>query len=320
MRISFYIFLIVYFFSFSSCLQDELPIQNPNKPISTQIHLGVDYDYQIFFNLQNNQIVSQNLKTEWDLGFEASFNGWRIILNSSNFMKVAELTGILFEDLNSEVGLTWKYDNSIGISEETAIGDYRNKNNFYVVDLGVDKDGSSFGYKKIEIDTVTNYFFRIRSANLDNTNDTLIEINKDNDFNFVYLSLLTNSILEIEPIKDAWDLLFTRYTTKLISGNDTIPYGVTGVLINYLADTEVALDTISNFSNIDYDMIGNYYFSNHQDAIGYDWKAYDGQYTVNPEKNYIIKNIQDNYFKLRFIDFYDENGLKGSPKFEVQKL
>jgi hypothetical protein len=26
------------------------------------------------------------------------------------------------------------------------------------------------------------------------------------------------------------------------------------------------------------------------------------------------------YYKLRFIDFYDDNGLKGTPRFEVQGI
>ena len=137
---------------------------------------------------------------------------------------------------------------------------------------------------------------------------------------FIHLSFLANSVLEIEPNRDSWDLLFTRYTAKIIYENDTIAYPVTGVLINYLESTKVAIDTIHNFSEINIDNISNYNFLDNQDVIGYDWKSYDGQFTVNPEKKYIINTSQENYFKVRFIDFYDENGLKGSPKFEIQKL
>ena len=58
-------------------------------------------------------------------------------------------------------------------------------------------------------------------------------------------------------------------------------------------------------------------------AIGWDWKQYDmssGPYTVDVTKNYIVKNQNGLYFKLRFIDFYDDIGEKGAPKFELQKL
>ena len=64
-------------------------------------------------------------------------------------------------------------------------------------------------------------------------------------------------------------------------------------------------------------------FSSNRNIIGYDWKTFDidaGYYTVNENIVYIIKNVDDFYFKLRFIDFYDDNGAKGTPTFEYKLL
>ena len=85
----------------------------------------------------------------------------------------------------------------------------------------------------------------------------------------------------------------------------------------------VAKDTTNSFEQIGLDMINIYDFSNHQDEIGYNWKVFDFEtqtYTVQTEITYIIKDVSNRYFKLHFIDFYDEYGEKGSPKFEVQEL
>jgi len=30
--------------------------------------------------------------------------------------------------------------------------------------------------------------------------------------------------------------------------------------------------------------------------------------------------VNGRYYKLRFVDYYDENGVKGAPKFELQEL
>ena len=38
------------------------------------------------------------------------------------------------------------------------------------------------------------------------------------------------------------------------------------------------------------------------------------------EKNFIIKNSIGLYFKLHFIDFYNDSGEKGYPKFALQQL
>ena len=56
-------------------------------------------------------------------------------------------------------------------------------------------------------------------------------------------------------------------------------------------------------------MINSYDFLSYQDAIGYNWKEYNFEsqnYTVNTDLNYIIKDVSNRYFKLHFIDFYNE--------------
>ena len=70
-------------------------------------------------------------------------------------------------------------------------------------------------------------------------------------------------------------------------------------------------------------MIGNYNFSNNQDQIGYNWKSYNLQnnlYVINDEWVYLIKDEEGRYFKMQFIDFYNDVGIKGYPKFKIQEL
>ena len=84
-----------------------------------------------------------------------------------------------------------------------------------------------------------------------------------------------------------------------------------------------ATDTINKFTDIDLNMIDQYNFTDMQNEIGYDWKKYNftsQNYTVNSEITYIISDVDNRYFKLHFIDFYNDNGEKGSPKFEIQEL
>lgn len=51
------------------------------------------------------------------------------------------------------------------------------------------------------------------------------------------------------------------------------------------------------------------------DEIGYDWKYYDlsgsGKYIIYQKKVFVIRDQQGYLYKLRFIDFYDNNGQKG---------
>ena len=81
-----YITLIVVIINFilTSCIK-EIPIEvHSEGDINlVQIEMGSDYDNQLFYSLSNNDIVNQNLETEWDIAFECSNYGSHIILNSS---------------------------------------------------------------------------------------------------------------------------------------------------------------------------------------------------------------------------------------------
>ena len=317
--------IIYVFFVLLGCEQNEIPIKQHSSGniTSKQINMGSSYSQQIFYNLNDNTVITENEKTDWDLAFESSSEGWNIIINSSTFSQLAELSDINFNDHISVNNLNWRYDNPLGIRDETAFGDYRNKNSVYILDRGYKLNGNNRGYKKIIIDSINNTSYYIKYANLDNTSMQNLEIKKDNTYNFQYISLDNDETINIEPKKENWDLLFTQYTHLFLDNEETPAYLVTGVLTNYLNNIMVATDTINTFKDIELNMIDQYNFTNEQNEIGYNWKLYNftsQSYIVKADITYIISDIDGRYFKLHFIDFYNDNGEKGNPKFEIQKL
>jgi hypothetical protein len=90
----------------------------------------------------------------------------------------------------------------------------------------------------------------------------------------------------------------------------------------------VALDTTLAFSDINLSDTLLMDFSLNFDKIGYDWKELIGDvntgnisYETKLNYNYIIRDEQLAYYKLRFISFYNpETGEKGYPTFEYQRL
>ena len=308
--------------SFFSCEKEEIPISphSPGNIQTNQIELGTDYRFQTFYDLGSNSIVSNNLKTEWDLGFESGIDGYHIILNSSTYSSLAYVDNVSFYDTISTSNLTWNWDNPDGNLDSTAFGDYRNKNGFFVYDRGFDLNGNSRGYKKILIDSINDFLYQIIYSNLDNSEPNSFNINKDNSVEFTCFSFDLNTVENIQPPSNDWDLLFTQYT-HLYSDTTTPAYLVTGVVLN--SEVLVAEDNSFSFEEINYSTINQLNFTYNKDAIGFDWKEYNfdaGFYTVNSNLNYIIKDRQQRYFKLRFTDFYNSNGDKGCPTFEIQEL
>ena len=147
---------------------------------------------------------------------------------------------------------------------------------------------------------------------MDNTDTQIFTINKNKNDNLITFSFDTGIILPIFPENSSWDLLFTRYTYQF---PDSVTYLVTGVLTNYLNGVCVAIDTINEFSEINFDDISSYNLLTDQDVIGYDWKYYNfsnNTYTIVDNIVYIIKDVKGFYYKLKFIGFYNyDTGEKG---------
>lgn len=314
--------MILLLFSLA-CEKEEIgiPAHDPGDVVTQQLEMGGNYLEQIFYRLENNSIASQNLKTDWDLGFEAGPDGWHIILNSSTGGAVANTGTTDFELVPDPKTAAWRWDVPGGWLDSTGIGDWRDKKEVYLIDRGYDAAGKQLGYRKIVFESVDETAYRIRYARPDGSDEHSTIVPKDPELNFVCFSFVTHKVAAIHPPSREWDLLFTQYIHLFKEPLET-PYLVTGVLTNPKR-IAVAVETEKEFSAITFEDVSGYDFSEAMNVIGYDWKFYDfdaGSYTVYPGMNYIIKTKEEIYYKLHFTDFYNDAGEKGAPRFEVQRL
>ena len=196
---------------FFSCQMGEIPIDphDSGSIIVDQISMQSDYRNQVFYNLDNYEEISQNIKDKWDLLFYFSDTGNYIILNSSNYMFAATIYN-LFEDQTDTSGLVFKSDNSNGDFNSLSINSL-SSNESYVIDRGVDFNGGSRGLKKIMIESSELDSVSIKVSNLDNTDIHLHTIYKIPNDNLVTFSF-DLGVVSVFPDDTSWDLLFTRYT------------------------------------------------------------------------------------------------------------
>jgi len=289
------------------------------------------YDTQIWYNLQSMTIVSHNSFTEWDLGFESNGNGHHIILNTSRFMHAGNTGSSDFNGITSNICDTMVYDDSKGDLNKTAIGEWADFSDtlnpvfpkkVYIIDLGADNNGMSYGSKKITFDSLANNIYSIHFSNLDGSDEHYSEVPTDPGRSFTLFSFKDGgSIVLLQPPDGDWNLCFTQYSTILFDDNNVAtPYLVRGVYINPTG-TSAARDTINSFNDIKSEDIPAYTFSTVQDIIGYDWKDYkDDSYKINPNIFYIVRDQHMEYYKLKFSGFYNSTGERGFPSFQCIKL
>lgn len=312
--------LLIAIVALSSCEKKELPVpaHDPGDVINATVNMESDYKWQVYYNLETNSIAGKNLKTAWDIALETTPDGYRVVLNAAKMMYAYNTgkTGMDKVTMKDTVGKK-KVDDPAGDMEKTAVGDWKGKEDVYIIDMGVGPDGTLFGFKKLVLKSVDDKGYAIQFANVDGTDPVTLQVTKQPEYNFSFVSFTDQKQVSVEPPKDAWDIAFTQYTHMFI--DPPMPYLVTGCLLNRYNAT-AAIDTTSSFDEITYEQISALNFSPAINTIGYDWKSYTGNtYVTNSKINYIIKAGEGIYYKLHFIDFLNA-GVKGNPRWEYQRL
>ena len=343
-------------FSISSIEQDNANIQgNVSHELSDSAYLGGVFYPTIGGPNEPNQVyvdLSSNKETVvrrdvWDLGFYGG-EEFRVTINGSLYMAVSALTNTDINSVNSlsiaalqplvAVG-TFDPENKVYVDGpngnilETAISEISEddfKNPVYLLNLGVEIGtaqpntgsvaiaGESRGWKKIRILRDGNGYI-LQYADLDATTYNEISISKDADFNFSFFSFKTNKIVNVEPPKLQWDISFTVFTNIIAQAGS---YGFSdfslhnrkgGVTSYSLVDNTISY---KNFTAIN---VNETLFQESQIVIGSSWRnVFDG--TANSNIYYVLKDANNNYFKIRFLDLTNENGERGFPRFEYTLL
>lgn len=345
-------------FGFTSCSDDKLPLE-PIKiliegaTISPEVG-GPNQPNQVYIDLSTNTTTVVKRDT-WDLGFYTG-NDFRVVINGSIYMAVAELsttdidainsTSAEVQDLQPKVAVgTFSPKNTVyvdapnGDITKTAIAEVSNieeNNKVYLVNLGFEistetpKTGNvkissdSRGWKKIRVlRDADNYI--LQYAELNATTHQEIVIPKNNKYNFNFFNLNSGAIVNVEPEKIEWDLNFSVFTNE-IKGFGS--YGYSDYIINntksevkvYKIDTKVDSFTYDIFNVTDVDATK---FTNDQRSIGSTWRNGGGPGSLPSLKEnvfYIINDADGNLYKLKFLALTNEAGERGHPKFVYSLL
>ncbi|MBN2745388.1 MAG: HmuY family protein [Bacteroidales bacterium] len=328
------IIIIAAIFLLTGCFKEDEKIP-PHEPGSLQLQtvgMGQYYETQIYFDLSTNQIVTSHSKDLYDLKFACADSALLIKLNSAMFMKAASTGDTNFFGTTDTTGVSWKYDASSGNNDSIAIDNWFDitvsdtifNQKVFIIDRGITALGVAQGVRKFRVLAYQKGIFTIQYANMDNSKISIVQVVKNPEKNFVQLNLNNNEPpLDLEPKKADWDLLFCQYTDILrTDAGEDYPYLVTGVLVNQNG-VQSGINHDLSFDNITMADLPAFDLTTQENNIGYEWKWYDfnaGYYSVLSDINYAVKDTEGYYYKLRFVGFYNSQGLKGFPQFEFQKL
>lgn len=319
------LFISLLSLSILSCEKEEKPYQLPpaGPAVVAHISMGSDYSKVIFYDLNQDKWTIEEL-ADWDLALQAGADGRFALMNGGTGVQIAAMGDTTFDAIYNIDDAEWRWDPPSFNTDSSAIGNWADSTfapsrEVYLLDRSVNSKHEQ--YKKVQLIEVTESYYILRTASLDGSNDQYIRVEKDPNVNFVYVHLENGQLDKYEPQKDNWDFMFTRYRYVYYDMTPVVPYEVNGVILN--SNNVAVADTRMAFDSVDINVASGMDFSQRRDFIGFDWKYYDFDkeaYITDINRVFILRSHTGLYFKLRFIDFYDTDGVKGAPTFEFQRL
>lgn len=308
-----------------ACEKEEHPVA-PAPGGSWVAGMGSDYSTGLFFHMGSGEFVDQQLRDGYTLGVLSNGQPY-LYLNSANFMYAKRSGQTNFDAQTDTVtGTPWRYDFPTGDPQRTAIGkwwdeDGNSREEVYVLDLGYDAAAQPLGFLKMQVlGSIAD--FNIRAARLDGSSEVLVEVIPDPTRFRTRLSLLGFPVTP-EPDRSSWDLHFTQYTDyDLTTEGDTLSYLVRGVLLNPERASALKI-TDRAWEDITFSWAQQQTLSSDWNVIGYDWKYYSlntALYEITPDQYYLLRDVEGTWYKLRFLDFYNEFGERGFASFELVNL
>lgn len=233
-----------------------------------------------------------------------------------------------------------------GNGEGTAIAEISSndaENYVYLVNMGyglstttptvgsAQVDGELRGWKKIRILRSGNNYV-LQYADLDATTHNEVTVSKDAAYNFTFFSMVNNTEVLAEPQKGDWDLNFTTFTNYYPYGETTVLYPFADyTLLNIKGGTR-AYEIITEDANggeaaynaftltqVDFSK----FEASAADHRFVNWRTEAGPNTsmsVRTDRFYIIKDAQNNLYKVLFRALKNDAGERGYPVFEYKLL
>lgn len=290
---------------------------------------GDDFPYQAFVDL--SKLTTTNIdKYSWDLGFHSG-SGHHVVLNSSAYVMArsldkTDLNSVTPEDTigfgavvsvpnyDPAAGASAWIDDESGDLSGTVFGEIAataSENKVFIIK----RDGAGRNWKKIRVLQNGNGY-TLEYADIDATTFTSVDIAKDDAFNFTFFDL-DNGVATVEPEKDSWDISYGTYAIRYPFSGTTIPYGFNDYITINRHNTSIAIvmteggHTYEDFTRSQVETLE---FISTINAVATSWRSSAGPGAppaVASDRFFVLKDVQDNYYKIKFLSLTNDSGERG---------
>jgi hypothetical protein len=301
---------------------------------------GEDFTQKSYLDLSKQQLVTVD-KNTWDLGFYSGDSQFAVILNGASYtmarpLEKNDLTAVSASDtlgfgavmtipppgFRPDFGSVAWIDAPDGDLSKTAIEPVATnaaENKVYIIR----REGNR-PWKKIRVLRNGNGYI-LQYADIGSASFSTLELEKDPDFNFLQVNL-DEGLVDAEPKKILWDLMYGSYSEILPLGpSGSIPYGFKDYIVINRYQTEAALvmENEQSFEGFSLADVSGINFSSQINAIGANWRqggGPDSAPSILRDRFFVLKDSQDNYYKIKFTRLTSTTGERGYPELIYELL
>jgi hypothetical protein len=289
------------------------------------IVMGASYANDVFYSMESG-IVKTEPRNNWDLGFYTNRWSAGIIINDGIGVKLftypkGDITA--WNSIDTAGMSQWiNLYNSDTIWEDGAFnrnalghpdygwGTYNMVSHDVVGDSLYIFQSADGSLKKIWIErknSVANTFY-FKYADIDGQNEVseTLNVTPYESKLFVYYSLTNHVIVDREPEKTSWDLLFSKYAA-IVYDSEGIPsyYLVVGATSNVTDSISRNYPVAADFE--DWTITP---FNGNKTTIGHDWKSFNmGSFSweIADSLTFFVKNTKGDIYKMA-LDYFSGSG------------
>lgn len=293
---------------------------------------GEEFPNQAYLDLSKLNQTSVD-KYSWDLGFYNESGNFEVVLNNSAYVMARSLDKTNLDEVTAADTLGFSttmvvsnyydseasgwIDDQSGDLDQTAIGSIsstESENKVFIIK----RDGVDRNWKKIRI-LQNGDGYTLQYADIDETTYTSVNIDKNDTHHFSSFDL-DNGLQTTIPEKSSWDIMYGTYAGKANYGAIlAIGYKDFIVLNRNASAVQITESEYDDFSSEDLSSIS--LVNDNISVIGSSWRTLvDFTLQLNPGVFYIIKDGDDNHYKLKFNRLKSLNEERGYPEISFELL
>ncbi|HMK05521.1 MAG TPA: HmuY family protein [Ferruginibacter sp.] len=337
--------------AFTACKKDTNPVFPPSNGSEVKFNgivgseAGSAAGNSVYLDLSTVGTIAV-ARASWDLGFYCGTD-FRVVLNNTTSAGIkilakndlttvgaADTTGLTLavNALNPQPSDLAYFDNiqgDISLTAIPAVSATDASNNVIILNRGTGGGIAARPWMKLRVLRNAAGGYTVQYAGITETSFRTIQVSKDPSYHFKFISF-ENGIVDAQPEKQSWDLVWTYSVFQANFGAGNVPYNFSDLIaVNHLSGVTIkekvyadAATATAAYNAFNRDSVNNTTLATGRWTIGSSWRSTQPATGARTDRFYVIKDAEGNHYKFKCLAMGvgSDGGTRGKPEFRYSLI